>query len=93
MNVRVYPIKKSSKSGILANASIEIEGIVIKGFKILNGKNDNPWVSWPNQKGADGKYYDQVYALDKTLREEVEDSILDEYDKEAVKGNERRGRR
>lgn len=80
MNVRVYPIKKSSKSGILASASIEIEGIVIKGFKILNGKNDNPWVSWPNQKGADGKYYDQVYALDKTLREEVEDTILDEYE-------------
>lgn len=93
MNVRVYPIKKSSKTSILANASIEIEGIVIKGFKILNGKNDDPWVSWPNQKGTDGKYYDQVYALDKTLREEVEDAILDEYDKEAAKGNERRGRR
>lgn len=92
MNVRVYPIK-SSKSSILANASIEIEGIVIKGFKILNGKNDEPWVSWPNQKGTDGKYYDQVYALDKTLREEVEDTILDEYDKEAAKGKERRGRR
>ena len=91
MNVRVYPIK-SSKSSILANASIEIEGIVIKGFKILNGKNDDPWVSWPNQKGTDGKYYDQVYALDKTLREEVEDSIREEYEKEAAKGKERKGR-
>lgn len=92
MNVRVYPIK-SSKSSILANASIEIEGIVIKGFKILNGKNDGPWVSWPSQKGTDGKYYDQVYALDKTLREDVEDAILDEYDTETAKGNNRRGRR
>lgn len=93
MNVRVYPIKKSGKSGLLANASIEIEGIVIKGFKILNGKNDSLWISWPNQKGTDGKYYDQVYALDKTLREEVEDAILDEYDTETAKGKGGRGRR
>ena len=90
MNVRVYPIK-GGKSNLLANASIEIEGIVIKGFKILNGKNDSLWVSWPNQKGTDGKYYDQVYALDKTLREDVEDAILDEYDTEIAKG--RKGRR
>lgn len=93
MNVRVYPIKKSGKSDLLANASIEIEGIVIKGFKILNGKNDSLWISWPNQKGTDGKYYDQVYALDKTLREDVEDAILDEYNTETAKGKGRRGRR
>lgn len=90
MNVRVYPIK-AGKSNLLANASIEIEGIVIKGFKVLNGKNESLWVSWPNQKGTDGKYYDQVYALDKTLREDVEDAILDEYDTEIAKG--RKGRR
>lgn len=90
MNVRVYPIKRG-KSNLLANASIEIEGIVIKGFKILNGKNNRWWLSWPSQKGADGKYYDQVYALDKTLRENIEDAILDEYDREITK--ERNGRR
>ena len=90
MNVRVYPIK-AGKSKILANASIEIEGIVIKGFKVLKGKNESLWVSWPNQKGTDGKYYDLVYALDKTLREDVEDAILDEYDTEITKG--RKGRR
>lgn len=90
MNVRVYPIK-AGKSNLLANASIEIEGIVIKGFKVLKGKNESLWVSWPNQKATDGKYYDLVYALDKTLREDVEDAILDEYDTEITKG--RKGRR
>lgn len=92
MKAKVYPVK--SKGSLLANASIEIEGIVIKGFKIVEGR-DNDFVSWPSQKGKDGKYYDQVFALDKDIRREVEDMILDEY--EIVKANEdkkeRRGRR
>lgn len=89
MNVRVYLIK-AGKSKLLAIASIEIEGIVIKGFKVLKGKNESLWVSWPSQKGTDGEYYDQVYAIDRTLREDVEDAILDEYDTEIAKG--RKGR-
>ena len=92
MKVKVYPVK--SNGNLLANASIEIESIVIKGFKIVEGR-DGDFVSWPSQKGKDGKYYDQVYALNKDLRREVEDNILDEY--ENVKANEdkkgRRGRR
>lgn len=92
MKVRVYPTKSNGK--LLANASIEIEGIVIKGFKIVEGR-DSDFVSWPSQKGKDGNYYDQVFALNKDIRREVEDNILDEYDN--VKANEdkkeRRGRR
>ena len=92
MKVRVYSVK--SNDSLLATASIEIEGIVIKGFKIVEGR-DTDFVSWPSQKGKDGKYYDQVFALNKDIRREVEDKILDEY--EIVKANEdkkeRRGRR
>lgn len=92
MKVKVSPVKSSGN--LLANASIEIEGIVIKGFKLVEGR-DNDFVSWPSQKGRDGKYYDQVFALNKDIRREVEDKILDEY--EIVKADEdkkgRRGRR
>ena len=92
MKAKVYLVK--SNGSLLANASIEIEGIVIKGFKIVEGR-DNDFVSWPSQKGKDGEYYDQVFALNKDIRKEVEDKILDEYDN--VKANEdkkeRRGRR
>lgn len=92
MKAKVYPVK--SNGNLLATASIEIEGIVIKGFKLVEGR-DNVFVSWPSQKGKDGKYYDQVFALNKDIRREVEDIILDEY--EIVKANEdkkeRRGRR
>ena len=92
MRVKVYPVKNNGN--LLANASIEIEDIVIKGFKVVEGR-DSDFVSWPSQKGKDGKYYDQVFALNKNIRREVEESILEEYDN--VKANEdkkeRRGRR
>lgn len=92
MKATVYPVKSNSK--LRANASIEIEGIVIKGFKIVEGKYSD-FVCWPSQKGKDGEYYDQVFALDKDIREEVEDLIMEEYD--YVKANESkkagRGRR
>lgn len=92
MKVKVYPVK--SNGNLLANASIEIEDIVIKGFKVIEGR-DKDFVSWPSQKGKDGKYYEQVFALNKDIRREVVDNILDEY--EIVKANEnkkeRRGRR
>lgn len=92
MKAKVYPVKSSGN--LLANASIEIEGIVIKGFKIVEGR-DSDFVGWPSQKGKDGKYYDQVFAMNKDIRREVEDNILEEYDN--VKANEdkkgRRGRR
>ena len=90
MKVNVYPIKNNGN--LLANASIEIEGLVIKGFKIVKGKESN-FVSWPSQKGKDGKYYDQVYALDKDTRLDINDEILDKYDDEMDDQKRRRGRR
>ncbi|MBA7567793.1 putative septation protein SpoVG [subsurface metagenome] len=37
------------------------EGLVVKGFKIVEGQN-GPFVGMPSQKGSDGQYYDTVYA-------------------------------
>lgn len=92
MEAKVYLVK--SNGNLLAIASIEIEGIVIKGFKVVEGRY-NDFVSWPSRKGKDGNYYDQAFALNKDMRREVEDKILDEY--EIVKANEdkkqRQGRR
>lgn len=89
MEARVYLVK-NVRGKLLANASIQVKGIVIKGFKVVEGKDSN-FVSFPQTKGQDGKYYDQVYALDKDTRRDIENAILDAYDEEIRK--ERRGRR
>ena len=90
MKVKVYPVENAGN--LLATASVEIEGIVIKGFKIVGGKNGE-FVSWPSQKGKDGKYYDQVYALDRDTRLDVEDCILDKFNDEKDNRKGGRGRR
>lgn len=90
MKAKVYPVKSSGN--LLANASIEIEGIVIKGFKVVEGR-DSVFVSWPSQKGKDGKYYDQVYALDGDTRSDVNDCILDKFNDEMDNRKRERGRR
>lgn len=89
MEARVYLVKKATEK-LLANASIQVKGIVIKGFKVVEGKDSN-FVSFPSTKDQDGKYYDQVYALDKDTRTDIENAILDAYDEEIKK--ERSGRR
>ena len=37
------------------------EGLVVKGFKIVEGTS-GPFVGMPSQKGNDGQYYDTIFA-------------------------------
>jgi stage V sporulation protein G len=55
------------------------DGIVIKGFKLVNGPN-GLFVSAPSDKGKDGKYYDSVI-LPKEMKSTLEKLALDEYKK------------
>jgi stage V sporulation protein G len=55
------------------------DGITIKGFKVVNGSN-GLFVSSPNEKGKDGKYYETVI-LPKEMKEGLDKIALDEYDK------------
>jgi stage V sporulation protein G len=71
-----------SNSGGKTAAFFDIQtddGITIKGFKIVNGSN-GLFVSSPNEKGKDGKYYETVI-LPKDMKDNLEKLALEEYDK------------
>ncbi len=53
------------------------DGLVVKGFKLLDGKRGH-FVGMPSQKGKDDKYYDQVFC-DQEVREEILNLALDAY--------------
>lgn len=53
------------------------DGIVIKGFKLINGTN-GMFMASPNDKGKDGKYYDSVI-LPKEMKSDIEKMALEEY--------------
>ncbi|NWG29481.1 MAG: septation protein SpoVG family protein, partial [Ignavibacteriaceae bacterium] len=55
------------------------DGIVIKGFRLVNGAN-GLFLSSPDQKGKDGKYYETV-TLPKEMKSELEKMAIEEYNK------------
>lgn len=79
--VRINPLKSDSGGKTAAFFDIQTnDGIIIKGFRIVNGSN-GLFVSAPNDKGKDGKYYDNVI-LPKEMKGELEKMALEEFNKQ-----------
>ena len=53
------------------------EGIVIKGFKLVDGIN-GMFVGMPSQKGKDDEFFDTVF-MDRDLRDELSQVAMDAY--------------
>ena len=78
--VRMNHIKSNSGGKTAAFFDIQTnDGITIKGFKVVNGSN-GLFVSSPNEKGKDGKYYETVI-LPKEMKDNLEKLAVDEYSK------------
>ena len=58
-----YCVKRAITVGKDANvlADVEINGITIYGMRVVEGKNGD-FLSFPQQKGKDGKYYSACWA-------------------------------
>ena len=56
------------------------EGMVIKGFKLVEGIN-GMFVGMPSQKGKDEEYFDTVF-MDRDLRDELGQVAVDAYNNE-----------
>ena len=61
---------QDGKTWILAD--LEMNGITIYGVRVVEGKNGD-FLSFPQRKGQDGKYYSIVYA---PLCEEDQNAVL-----------------
>ncbi len=78
--VRMNHLNNNSGSKTSAFFDIQTDdGIVIKGFKLVNGSN-GLFMSSPNEKGKDGKYYDSVI-VPKEMKEQLEKMALEEFKK------------
>ncbi len=53
------------------------EGMTFKGFKLVEGSN-GLFVSFPSEKGRDGKWYDSVY-MPREIKDKLTDIALNEY--------------
>ena len=78
--LRMNPLKSEGSGKTAAFLDIQTgDGIIIKGFRLVNGSN-GLFLSSPDQKGKDGKYYETV-TLPKEMRSELEKMAIEEYNK------------
>lgn len=82
MDIKVVRIFKLTGEGVLkAFVDLEIAGsILIKGIRIVNGSK-GLFVAMPSEQGQDGKWYRRVSITDETLREQVNTTILEAYER------------
>ena len=74
-NVRVIPTKQN---GDLVFFTLELNGVTIYNCRVATGKNGD-FISFPQYKGSDGKYYNNVYV---SLSDEDSAKILEEIQKQ-----------
>lgn len=83
LEMEVADIRKiSGDSKLKAFADLQLGGcLVVKGFSIVQGKT-GVFVSMPRRQGKDGKWFDIVRPASDRLKIEIEDLILEAYDRE-----------
>ena len=77
-NVKIFKIEKP-RSKILGFASFQIQdAITFHGFTIVNGEK-GLFVSCPSHKNKDGKYSPYIFFNKKSIKEEINQAILKEW--------------
>ncbi len=75
---RMNPLKNNSRVAAFFDVETE-EKLIIKGFRLIKGSN-GLFVSSPDEKGKDGKFYERVF-VPKELKESLDKMAFEEYDK------------
>jgi DNA-binding cell septation regulator SpoVG len=77
--VRMNTLQNSS-SKTLAFFDVQTkDGIIIKGFRVVNGTK-GLFISSPDERGKDGKFYENVI-LPKDMKDNLQEMAIDEYGK------------
>ena len=81
MKITAVSIKKMNKDNFKGFADVTFDDcFVVKGIRILDGKN-GLFVAMPSEYSEkDDEYYDRCFPITKEFREELTDAILDGYE-------------
>lgn len=83
MVITKVSVQKESKENSRLKGYAEIvfdDSLKVNGIRIIEGET-RMFAAMPNRKSSDGSYKDFVYPIDKELRKQIEDAILEEYNK------------
>ncbi|MDZ4803893.1 MAG: SpoVG family protein [Candidatus Eisenbacteria bacterium] len=60
------------------------DAFVVRGMKIIEGKDGHLFVAIPSRKKPDGTYQDVAHPINVDFRQFLEDQIIIEYEKEKM---------
>jgi stage V sporulation protein G len=67
-----------SNGPLRAFADVVINQVLLKGLRIVEGKN-GMFITMPQSQGKDGKWYCTAMLLDDGLKEELQNVLLEAY--------------
>lgn len=78
-NVKISctPYNGNSKTKAFINLTLD-DCLVVKGLTLVEGK-DGLFLSFPSKKGKDGKYYNDIYSLDKDWTKLLSNACIKKY--------------
>ena len=84
LNIEVKDVDLVNQKQVKGLASVELEGLIIKDIRIVEGKN-GLFVGMPQYRGNDGEYHDLVFSLGAYERTRIQDEVLAAYQIEVNK--------
>ena len=87
MNITEVRITLRNEDKLKAFASITFDDcFVVRGLKVING-SQGYFVSMPSRKRKDGSYQDIAHPINNEMRKEIEDKVLDTFERELHSSN------
>jgi len=81
-DVKVFPVNETR---VKAYASIVFDDcFIVRDLKVIHGDN-KLFVAMPSKKMKDGSYRDTVHPLNNEMRQKIEASVLEAYEREINK--------
>lgn len=75
---RIHRLKDNGPMRAFVDMSVN-EALVIRGLKVIEGQQ-GLFVSMPQEKGKDSKWYDTIRCLLPQVRSQINDCILEAYE-------------
>ena len=67
-------------SALKAFADISIAGqVLVKGVRVVEGKDGNLFVAMPQQQGKDGRWHETVTLLNDEFKESLQEIVLEAF--------------
>lgn len=73
---RLYRVENGSS--LKAFADVVIGQVLVKGVRIIEGKN-GLFAGMPKTQGKDGKWYDTVRIINDEVKQELQEAVLEAY--------------